>query len=205
MVRLDLSVDKAEMLHEVLLSYLSELRMEIAYAQRKEFREFLRRRGELLEKIIQDMEKGLTGEGRQRIDIDNLRSVDIFQGLTDWELRVVAQYFQREKIVERVTLFEEGEKADRLFILEEGAVTIKFREGEEYEIHSPGRIVGWSFLVPPNRYTATVVTIVPSKLLVIQSPDFYYLIHKEPRMGVKIMANLAQVVASRLSHLRGSP
>jgi hypothetical protein len=45
--------------------------------------------------------------------------------------------------------------------------------------------------------------VAPSKLLVIKSPDFYYLIHKEPKMGVKVMGNLAQVVAGRLSQLRG--
>jgi hypothetical protein len=33
----------------------------------------------------------------------------------------------------------------------------------------------------------------------MKSPDFYYLIHKEPRMGVKVMSNLAQVVAGRLT------
>jgi len=32
----------------------------------------------------------------------------------------------------------------------------------------------------------------------MKSPDFYYLIHKEPKMGVKVMDNLARVVASRL-------
>ncbi len=35
-------------------------------------------------------------------------------------------------------------------------------------------------------------------MLVIKSPDFYYLIHEEPKMGAKLMDNIAQVVASRL-------
>jgi CRP-like cAMP-binding protein len=53
-------------------------------------------------------------------------------------------------------------------------------------------------LVPPFLYTASAVTTIPSKVLVIKSPDFYYLIHKEPKMGMKVMNNLAQVIASRL-------
>jgi hypothetical protein len=52
--------------------------------------------------------------------------------------------------------------------------------------------------VPPNLYTATAATIAPSKLLVLKSPDFYYLMHKEPKMGVVVMDNLARVVASRM-------
>jgi hypothetical protein len=34
--------------------------------------------------------------------------------------------------------------------------------------------------------------------LMIKSPDFYYVIHKEPKMGMKVINNLAQVIASRL-------
>jgi hypothetical protein len=33
---------------------------------------------------------------------------------------------------------------------------------------------------------------------VIKNPDFNYLIHKEPKMGMKVMNNLAQIIASRL-------
>jgi CRP/FNR family cyclic AMP-dependent transcriptional regulator len=203
MVQIELTEEMAEVWREVLVSYLSGLRIEMAYTQRKEFREFLKKRGELLEQSLLGLEKELAAGGREMVSMDKLRTVDIFQGLTDWELKIVSQFFQEEKMAEGVTLFQEGEKADRLFILEEGAVSIRLEEGEKYEIYMAGKIVGWSFLVPPNRYTASAVTIAPSKLLVIKSPDFYYLIHKEPKMGVKVMENLARVVAGRLSQLRG--
>ena len=203
MVLIELTEEMAEMMREVLVSHLSELRMEIAYTNRKEFREYLKGRAELLEGFLQGLEKKLAAGGREMINIDKLRNVDIFQGLTDWELKIVSQFFQEESIKEGVTLFQEGERADRLFILEEGAISLMFKEGEQYRVATPGKIIGWSFLVPPNRYTASAVTTAPSKLLVIKSPDFYYLIHKELRMGVKVMENLAQVVAGRLSRIRG--
>lgn len=202
MVQIELNGEMAEVLREVLVSYLTDLRMEIAYTHRKEFRDFLKKRGEVLEKFLLRLDKELAAAGREMINIDRLRNVDIFQGLTDWELKIVSQFFQEEKKDQGVILFREGERADRLFILEEGAVSLSREAGEEYDIGLPWKIVGWSFLVPPNRYTASAITKVPSKLLVIKSPVFYYLIYKEPKMGVKIMANLAQVVAGRLSQLR---
>jgi len=191
------------MIREVLVSHLSGLRMEMAYTNRREFREFLKKRAELLEGFLLGLERKLAAGGRAMINIDQLRNVDIFQGLTDWELKIVSQFFQEENVTEGVILFQEGERADRLFILEEGAVSLTLEEGEQYSVSTPGKIIGWSFLVPPNRYTASAVTTASSKLLVIKSPDFYYLIHKELRMGVKVMENLAQVVASRLSQIRG--
>jgi CRP/FNR family cyclic AMP-dependent transcriptional regulator len=205
MVSLDLSDPKAELLREVLVSYLTELRMEIAYSPKKELRNFLKKRGEELEELLQIVEERLAKSGRNLINIDRLRKVDVLQGLTDWELKVVAQFLRDETVAEGVTLFEEGQKADRLFILEAGEVMVRLPRGESYPIRTPGKIIGWSFLIPPNRYTASGQTTVPSSLLVMQSPDFYYLIHKEPRMGVKVMANLAQVVAGRLLQWSGQP
>jgi CRP/FNR family cyclic AMP-dependent transcriptional regulator len=132
------------------------------------------------------------------VSIEKLRNVDIFQGLNDDELRIVARFCVEENAPEGTTLCAEGARADKLFILQEGAVSIRFKKGVNYSIQTPGKILGWSFLVPPNRYTASVVTIAPSRLVVIKSPDFYNLVHQDPKMGLKIMNNLAQVVASRL-------
>jgi len=205
MIQIELTHEKAELLGEILRNHLSQLRMEIAYTDRKEFREFLKRRGQFLEEFLQSLEKELIARGKEIISIDRLRNVDIFQGLTDWELKIVSQFFHEESFPEGRTLCEEGERADRLFILEQGAVSIKLKKGEQYEIRTPGKIVGWSFLVPPNRYTASAVTIIPSKLLVINSPDFYYVIHREAKMGVKVMDNLAQVVASRMKAQEENP
>jgi CRP-like cAMP-binding protein len=130
--------------------------------------------------------------------IERLRNVEIFQGLKDEELQVVARFCHEETMPEGCTLCEEGARAIKLFILEEGAISIRFMKGVNFAVQNPGKILGWSFLVPPNRYTASAVTIRPSKLLVINSPDFYALVNQDPKMGLKIMNNLAQVVASRM-------
>jgi len=203
MIRLEMPPEKAEMLREVLASHLAELRLEMDNAGVKEFREFLRRRSDLLEKFLHRLEEELAAGGKPWVPLDRLRKVDILQGLTDWELKIVSQFFQKESLEGGVMLCREGENAERLFILEEGSVSIRTQGREPMTMDAPGSIVGWSFLVPPNRYTATATTLVPSKMLVIKSPEFSYLIHKEPRMGIKVMANLAQVVAGRLAKYKG--
>jgi CRP/FNR family transcriptional regulator, cyclic AMP receptor protein len=111
---------------------------------------------------------------------------------------VAAGFCTEESIAEGTTLCEEGARAENLYILEDGAVSIRFAKGAHYAIQENGKILGWSFLVPPNRYTASVVTIRPSRVLAIKSPDFYTLVNQEPKMGLRIMNNLAQVVAGRM-------
>jgi CRP/FNR family transcriptional regulator, cyclic AMP receptor protein len=132
------------------------------------------------------------------ISIERLRNVDIFQGLSDTELEIAAGFCTEERIAGGTTLCEEGARAEGLYILEDGAVSIRFAKGASYAIQQPGKILGWSFLVPPNRYTASVVTLRPSRVLAIKSPDFYTLVNQEAKMGLRIMNNLAQVVAGRM-------
>jgi len=198
MVQFALTNSETEILHEVLVGHLAELRMEIACTDRREFREFLNKRKDFIEEFVHRLEKDLLAGGRELIRADRLKKVDILEGLTEWELQSIAQFFHEEKFASGVALCQEGEKAHRLYILEQGVVSIHSKRWEPYEIDRPGKIVGWSFLVPPNLYTATAVTVTPSLLLIIESPDFYYFIHKEQKIGMKVMDNLTQIVATRL-------
>ena len=127
-----------------------------------------------------------------------LKKVDFLHGLTEEELQRITHFFTEEDVGAGVTLCEEGVKAERLYVLEQGKVSVSFRNGRKYHIDTPGKIVGWSFLVPPFFYTASVVTVTPSKLLVTKDTKFYYFIHREPKIEIKVLSNLTQVIASRL-------
>ncbi len=197
MPQIELTQVEISLLREILQRYLAELCMEIAHSDRKDFREFLKKRREFMEDFIQRLDRELASGKGEVISIDRLRGVDILQGLAEWELQSIAQFFTEENIAAGLPLCEEGARAEQLYILEQGSVSLTSKKLGQLQINTPGRIVGWSFLVPPYRYTASAATTAPSKLLVIKSPDFYYLIHKQPKMGMKVMDNLAQIMASR--------
>ena len=198
MIQIEMTRDEIETLREILRKDLSELTMETAFTHRRDFHEFLKRRKEFMEGFIGRLERELVSGRRGVEDTDRLRKVDILEGLGEEELRSISQYFEEENVDAGIPLCEEGKQADRLYVLEEGKVSIRFKKGGQYDIDIPGKIVGWSFLVPPFLYTASAVAKRPSKLLVIKSPDFYYVIHKEPKMGMKVINNLAQIIASRM-------
>ncbi len=52
MVQIDLTTDEIEVLRDVLQSYLSDLRMEIADTDRMDFREMLKERKRILVKVL---------------------------------------------------------------------------------------------------------------------------------------------------------
>ena len=198
MAQIELTQIEIEMLREILRKQLSELALETAFTHRKDFHEFLKRRKEFMESFVGRLERELAPGRREVVKIDRLKKVDILERLAEEELQSIAQYFEEENVNAGVTLCEEGTDADRLYVLEQGTVSISSKKGGQYDIDIPGKIVGWSFLVPPFLYTASAVAKTPSKVLVIKSPDFYYVIHKEPKMGMKVVNNLAQIIASRL-------
>ena len=197
MAKIELNQVEVELLRDILKRYLSELTMEIAYSDRKDFREFLKKRREFMEAFIQRLDEELASGTREMISVDRLKEVEILQGLSVWELQSIAHYFNEETIAAGVSICEESARAEKLYILQQGSVSIRSRRIGPLDITTPGKIVGWSFLVPPFRYTASAETKTPSRLLAIKSPDFYYLIHKEPKMGMKVLNNLAQVMANR--------
>ncbi len=55
MVTLDLTEDEAKVLRIVIDSYLSDLRMEIADTDRKDFREMLKHRKQVLIKVLDEL------------------------------------------------------------------------------------------------------------------------------------------------------
>ncbi|MBP1719845.1 MAG: cAMP-binding protein [Deltaproteobacteria bacterium] len=196
MPQIEFTRGEIDLLREILQRYLSEVIMEIAHSDRRDFREFLNRRREFMEDCIRRLDRELPAK-RELISVDRLRKVEILQGLTEGELQNMAWFFQEENLPEGVSLCQEGARAEQLYILEQGSVRIYSEHLGQLNVDTPGKIVGWSFLVPPYCYTASAQTTRPSRFLIIKSPDFYYLIHKEPKLGVKIMGNLAQIMASR--------
>jgi len=197
MAQIELAQVEMVLLQEILQSYLSGLNMEIAYADRKDFRGFIKERRKFIEDFIQRLEKELASGKREMISMDRLREVEIFQGLAEGELQGIAPFFHEENVAAGVSLCEEGARAQQIYILEQGSVSLSSKKFGRLEINTPGKIVGWPFLVPPYRYTASAATTSLCKFLVIKSPDLYYLIHKEPKIEVKVMDNLAQIMANR--------
>ena len=132
------------------------------------------------------------------IIIDLLRKVDFLQRFEEEELQRIAHFFEEADVRAGVRLCEEGAKAERLYVLEQGEVSISPKYGRRYHINTPGMVIGWSFLVSPFIYTASVVTVTSSKVLVISNTNFRFFIHAEPRMELKVLSNLTQIIASRL-------
>lgn len=138
--------------------------------------------------------------------MDSLRRVQIFGGLSDEELLKVANLCKIWRVAAEQVIFREGEDGDQLFIIHEGTVRVSLTTRDQHGTVSQGTInmlyAGQSFgelvLLDGITRTATVTTVVPCVLLVIQQRDFSALCEANPRIGYRVMRHLASDLAYKL-------
>jgi CRP-like cAMP-binding protein len=129
-----------------------------------------------------------------------VREIELFKGIASHIIDEIAELATEETFPLGHALFRKGDVADYLYILEEGAVNIVIQEQGHisFPVNQLGRVLGWSALVEPNRYTATAECVKDSKVIKIDGGRLMRILEKHPREGMTIMRRLAGVIATRL-------
>ena len=87
-------------------------------------------------------------------------------------------------------------------MIEEGLVSIvvELGLGREQEVQTASRfeIIGWSAMVPPYRYTATVKATERTKALAFDGQELRNLRFSNPELGYALYVGIASVIATRL-------
>ena len=136
-----------------------------------------------------------------------LSKFPIFEGLTDDELEKIAVLCREEVYEAGETIFEEGEAADCVYLVEEGEVVLEMElELQPYasprqatiEVLTKGEVFGWTALVEPYIRTLSAKCMERAEVIVIEGSDLLDSLDSEPHMGHKVMVGVTQIVASRL-------
>ena len=138
--------------------------------------------------------------------IDNLRRAEIFAGLIDEELLMVADLCKAVRVPAGKAVFNEGDEGDELFIIHEGSVRVMINTRSPDGTFAPstinmlykGQCFGEMILLNSAVRSATVVAADSATLIVIREPDFRQLCDSNPRIGYVVIRNLAQDLAYKL-------
>lgn len=100
-------------------------------------------------------------------------------------------------------LFEQGEQADTLYLLQDGEVTVRYKPDDGPAIVvarvRSGGVVGWSAALGSPFYTSSANCVCDSVLLCIESADLHSLCEQYPDVGSSFLERLAEVVSERVS------
>jgi CRP-like cAMP-binding protein len=136
-----------------------------------------------------------------------LSSCYLFKGLSEPQLLRLSAITKEIQIQKGQFFMKEGQQAEELFVLKEGAVELltKVEEGFELPIaifRNPGDCTGTSSLVAPYVYSLNSRCVKDSKLIVVKKTALKELMQGDHELGCTIMRNLAQHLLNRLKETR---
>ncbi len=136
------------------------------------------------------------------IPIDELKKYEILSDLDPTELKILSSMAETTHAREGEVLIRAGLPARTLYILKEGDLMVAFPDGRAITMHKPGRVVGWSALVSPTSYTASVTCLTDCTLISFSGSELLRLVQRNVAVGTKIMRNISEVLSRRLPFLQ---
>ena len=137
-----------------------------------------------------------------------LQTSDLFAGLGDEMLAKIAKLGQTESYKAGAVIFAEGNPADKLYVLDEGIVTIRIQPapgGKSFvvqPIEKKAGVFGWSGLADPSIYTASAVCATDVRVVAIDGDKLMALLEEFPSAGLVVMRRLVAIIGARLRRTR---
>jgi len=137
----------------------------------------------------------------------NPASCQLFEGFSKIQCDRIFAMMKEIDVEKKLWLFREGEAADRLYCIQQGAVELLTRIEAHIELpitilRSKGCHFGTSCLVEPYIYSLSARAFEESRLWVIERDRLMSLIAQDPEMGFILMTNLAKTFLNRLKETR---
>lgn len=134
--------------------------------------------------------------------VEVLKRSDLFRDLDNDQLGVVAKMCEARVFEPGVIICKQGRTEGKVYVVEDGLVGIILEVGPlaQRQVQSACRFetFGWSGLVEPYTYTATVKAIQKTRALEFKGQELNELCKTIPEIGCKISRATARIVAERL-------
>jgi len=127
-----------------------------------------------------------------------LKKVAFFQDLTDQEIQEVVTHCQEDHFSEGEIIFQEGDKADRFYIILKGTVEVwkdwNSPDRDLLAVHKDGSLFGEMALIDDLPRSATVIAAKTTKVLYQNQSDFQELIKSNSAIALSIMKSVSSMV-----------
>jgi CRP/FNR family cyclic AMP-dependent transcriptional regulator len=141
-------------------------------------------------------------EDLEQLSFWAISQLEILRGLSKEQRQQLKGLGRLESYKPDSLICTEGEEARKFYLVEDGRVAVESQvaRGMRFplSIVYPGQAFGWSALVPPYVYTATVIPLSETRVIAIEQEALLSMMKADPQLGFTIMQNVACIVASRL-------
>ena len=149
---------------------------------------------EIVDQNFQDQKVGVA-------IINLLRSLAVFEGLGDGELRKIARLFTQKLVRPGEKVFAKGDSGNEGYVVMRGEIDILLEErAKPVASMRNGQIFGEQAFLDSTARMASAVASQASIVLVIQRAAFNKLVQNEPHLGMLVMRNIAIELSHKLRH-----
>jgi CRP/FNR family transcriptional regulator, cyclic AMP receptor protein len=135
-----------------------------------------------------------------------LRDVDVFGGMEDDQLELIAGCGSNAQFARDAYLFREGEDASVFFAIRRGAVALEIaapaRAPLVVETLHEGDVLGWSWLFPPHRIRFDARALEEVHAISFDGACLRGKCEADHDFGYELMRRFAQLVLERLQATR---
>ena len=125
------------------------------------------------------------------MDPDRLKTIPLFDELSEAERNQVAQWADEVDIREGEHLVHQGAFAHEFFVILEGTAEVT-KDGDHLTDLGPGDFFGEIALLEEERRTASVTAKTPMRVVVMFGRDFRQMDHQMPHVARKVQQTLEE-------------
>jgi CRP/FNR family cyclic AMP-dependent transcriptional regulator len=138
---------------------------------------------------------------------DLLKKASLFESLSHDQLKLIFQVGEGKSFNAGEEIFKQGKKANTLYVLVDGEVTLRIKAEEEIDLMAEtlkdtGSVFGTASLMTPRIFNVTARCIKNTRVLAIDSGKLQEIIRRDPLIGFEVMTKLAQLYFNRLNSTR---
>ncbi|MGR8951450.1 MAG: Crp/Fnr family transcriptional regulator [Gammaproteobacteria bacterium] len=138
--------------------------------------------------------------------IEYLSAHEFFSELSNDVLNFLSECSSAREIKKGQILFQQGENADRFFVVRNGRITIQMPAimGPSLEIQSLGKdqVLGWSWLIVPYKWNFQAKAEEDSELLQFDGAAILARCEQDPKFGYELLKKFAGLMSVRLDAAR---
>ena len=137
---------------------------------------------------------------------NTIRNHPFFHGMKTHHLAMLSEGATENRYKPGETLFNEGEPANRFFLLQQGNVILEAHEPNDgtaaVQLLGPGDVIGWSWLFPPFTWHLRARALEHSTVIVLDGGRLLGAAEEDHDFGYDLMKRITQVVIQRLQATR---
>ena len=126
-----------------------------------------------------------------------LDRVPLLQSFGHDEIEHLARYCSAYKVATGVKIFEEGAKSTFMCLLIEGHVVL-MKAGKQLATVREGRTMGEMSMLDGLPYSATAISAIETKFILISRKQFDLLEQEYPRIAIKLLHAIGKLMSIRL-------